>query len=934
MPPPNVSVRHSSEALNAVTRLLSASLDTAGPAALHQLLVDEARALFGATGAVLLSIEERERLAHVVCSAPSQPTPNRRLQLDALPALAELTDQRSSHVLLSTARTQVLGRLLGWSGATPSAMVLPLRSRDRLEHALVLRGPHFGWGTDPDTVSVATAFAAAAGAAVAQARLGAEQATRMAQQAALSRAGRQLNDRGLDLPAVLHGICAEAQAILDGDCAIVYRKDTDDSLTVEACLGLPDGTAGRRLPISTGLSGRVVSANRALLTNDYDQLAQPSPGTPFDGIRSCLSVPLRWDGELRGVLSVGFRRTQFVDPRDLALLEAFGELAAAACRNASTAAGLARAARTDGLTGCLNQSALRELLRDEVARSERTGVPVSIILLDLDEFKEVNERAGHLTGDEVLRRVGDALRASVRPYDAVARYGGDEFVIICPGADEPAALEVAHRALDRVEAGVRSLTGTRGTAATAGVAQLRPGQPVLGLLDDADRALLYGKQELDRGVAVRASDLPASWSGAVDDRHASRLGDTPIRDVIGAAEEPRAQPGAAGHGTGAGDAQPWPSNDSGSDAERSRLEKRTRQLSIARALGTRLAGISDPDAIPDAVVDELHRAFGYFLCAAVRLREDDYVEAVAVRGDNFVRLLVDQWTQPRDAGLIGRSLRARRAIVVDDVLLDSTYATTIATHEVRSEMVAPVWVGDKLWGVLNVEELRPRAFDENDVQLLEMLADQLGAALRSATLYAQLERAYLGTAEALAAALEAKDAYTASHAHSIVDWADRVGERLGMSADERRDLRYGAIFHDIGKIAVPEAILNKRGPLDVTEATLVRRHTIVGEQILAPVEFLSGVLPIVRHEHERWDGGGYPDGLAGREIPLSARVVFVCDAYHAMTSDRPYRQAMAPDAARAELAAGAGTQFDPAVVAAFLAVLDDEQRAPHLVAVS
>jgi HD-GYP domain-containing protein (c-di-GMP phosphodiesterase class II) len=386
--------------------------------------------------------------------------------------------------------------------------------------------------------------------------------------------------------------------------------------------------------------------------------------------------------------------------------------------------------------------------------------------------------------------------------------------------------------------------------------------------------------------------------------------------------------------TAAADEDTWPVATNERDAERTRLEKRTRQLSIASALGTRLGAIADPAAIPEAVVDELHRAFGYFLCSAVRIREDGHVEAAAARGDSFVRLSVEQWSQPRDAGIIGRALMARRAIVVDDVLLDPTYSETSATRDVRSEMAAPVWVGDDLWGVLNVEELRPRAFDENDAQLLQMLADQMGAALRSATLYAQLERAYLGTAEALAAALEAKDAYTANHAHSIVGWADAVGSRLGLTLDERRDLRYGAIFHDIGKIAVPEAILNKRGPLDAAERTLVRRHTIVGEQILAPVEFLRGVLPIVRHEHERWDGLGYPDGLQGRAIPLAARIVFVCDAYHAMTSDRPYRTAMAPVAARAELEAGSGTQFDPQVVAAFLTMLDDEERSPALVAVA
>jgi HD-GYP domain-containing protein (c-di-GMP phosphodiesterase class II) len=139
-----------------------------------------------------------------------------------------------------------------------------------------------------------------------------------------------------------------------------------------------------------------------------------------------------------------------------------------------------------------------------------------------------------------------------------------------------------------------------------------------------------------------------------------------------------------------------------------------------------------------------------------------------------------------------------------------------------------------------------------------------------------------------------------------------------------RDLRYGAAFHDIGKIAMPEAILNKPGPLTEDEYRTMQRHPVAGEQIIAPVEFLAGVRPIVRHEHERWDGGGYPDGLAGEAIPLGARIVFVCDAFHAMTSDRSYRRAMPRAEAVGELRRGAGSQFDPRVVAVFLEVLGAE----------
>jgi HD-GYP domain-containing protein (c-di-GMP phosphodiesterase class II) len=240
----------------------------------------------------------------------------------------------------------------------------------------------------------------------------------------------------------------------------------------------------------------------------------------------------------------------------------------------------------------------------------------------------------------------------------------------------------------------------------------------------------------------------------------------------------------------------------------------------------------------------------------------------------------------------------------------------------EAELAAPVHVGSRLWGALAVRSPRADGFGEDDAELVERAGEHVGAALRTAELYHELDQTYQGTAEALAAALEAKDAYTADHAHSIAELAVQVGRELGLDEGELRDLRYGAVFHDIGEIAVPDAILNKPGPLDEDERAIVRRHPVVGEQILAPVPFLAGVRRIVRHDHERFDGAGYPDGLRDHEIPLGARVVLVVDAYHATVSDRPYRRALSQEAARDELRAGAGSQFDLEVVAALVRVLE------------
>jgi two-component system, cell cycle response regulator len=164
------------------------------------------------------------------------------------------------------------------------------------------------------------------------------------------------------------------------------------------------------------------------------------------------------------------------------------------------------------------------------------------------------------------------------------------------------------------------------------------------------------------------------------------------------------------------------------------------------------------------------------------------------------------------------------------------------------------------------------------------------------------------------------------HGGEVAELAGRTALRLGLDVDMVRAVRQGAELHDIGKLAVPDAILNKPGPLDEDEWAFMRRHTVVGERILAAAPALLDVAKLVRSSHERYDGAGYPDGLAGEAIPLGSRVIAVCDAWDAMVSDRPYRRAMSREDALAELERCAGTQFDPAVVAAFQVVLEQPRR--------
>ena len=186
----------------------------------------------------------------------------------------------------------------------------------------------------------------------------------------------------------------------------------------------------------------------------------------------------------------------------------------------------------------------------------------------------------------------------------------------------------------------------------------------------------------------------------------------------------------------------------------------------------------------------------------------------------------------------------------------------------------------------------------------------------------ELNRAYRGTVMLLSDVVEADDNYTADHCRGVVSLVTTVADELEIDEDSRQELEFVALLHDVGKIVIPKDILNKPGALSDDEFELMKTHTIEGQVLLDRVGGLLGrVGAVVRSCHERWDGHGYPDGLAGYEIPLPARIVFACDAYNAMTTDRPYRAAMSQETAIEELWANAGTQFDPRIVAALASVI-------------
>jgi HD-GYP domain-containing protein (c-di-GMP phosphodiesterase class II) len=268
------------------------------------------------------------------------------------------------------------------------------------------------------------------------------------------------------------------------------------------------------------------------------------------------------------------------------------------------------------------------------------------------------------------------------------------------------------------------------------------------------------------------------------------------------------------------------------------------------------------------------------------------------------------WSLVRD-GLFGHTpvrelLRALLGIThIDAILSPLAFVTTIVAAE---EPLSLAVIGPLVW-LLSVfsRERRERY---------------------TATL--ELNRAYRGTVMLLADVVESEDGYTAEHSRSVVSLAHAVAEELNVGADQRQELEFAALLHDVGKISIPKDILNKPDKLDEAEFEVMKTHPIEGQFMLDRVGGLLGrVGEIVRSCHERWDGNGYPDGLALEEIPLASRIVFVCDAYNAMTTDRPYRKAMPKEEAVAELLGNAGTQFDPAIVAALVQVVEQGEPEPR-----
>jgi len=474
---------------------------------------------------------------------------------------------------------------------------------------------------------------------------------------------------------------------------------------------------------------------------------------------------------------------------------------------------LRRAAITDALTGLVNRRALAPMVGHEIARCERLGHPLCLAVLDLDHFKDVNDRLGHQGGDELLVEVSTMWRAALRAGDVLVRSGGDEFVLILPSTEVTQAVAV----LDRLQRGTPQ-------SFSCGLATAVPGTTTEDLLRQADHACYQAKTKARGSLVLSDAAALLHAEGTPGDDHDDRL-----------------PPG-------------------GSWRARPAAARLLRLLALTVPFATSLAAVLGSNAV-------LWRPHGWGAFLLLGLVDLAIGVAVAKSVNHLARRLLPLAT------LFSLSL-----VFPDQA--PSRFGTALKANS-TARLRAHIRAG----------------FDDADVA-------------------AGAENLLV-----LLAALSRHDSMTRGHCERVRAFVDLLAAELRLGPADRERLRWAALFHDIGKLKVPGPLLRKPAKPTREEWETLRRHPVEGARLIAPMaRWLGQWANAVAEHHERFDGTGYPNGLAGADISLGGRILAVADAYEVMISSRPYSRPVKPEAARRELVACAGAQFDPAVVRAFLSI--------------
>ena len=845
------------------------------------------------------------------------------------------------------------------------------------------------------------------------------------------------------LDALLVRIADTLADLVPHESMTIYEADEAQSILtpVLARHDWADEVMRKRVRFDEGVTGWAARRREPVLLNQahLDPRVRTIPGTPLEP-EALISIPLVARARIKGVFNL-YRSgadVEFTDD-EFELAKRFADAAALAIDNAQIRALLEHQAQTDSLTGLFNHRSFHERLLGALQDASRTHDPVAVVMLDLDDFKRINDVHGHGVGDELLKLLADTLRGTVRPEDIVCRLGGEEFGVIMTACDGVDATLVAKRIVARLAEldipGIGKSTVSVGLALgpehamnPRELAACAEAAMMTAKAQGKNRVVLYqegGTERPDAPMVVRDvrslahMKMLQSLTGKLNRLNDVRkIGDeitSELRSLIdyhncrvfvvdGDDLVPVAFRGALGADTGAlplellririgvgvtgrcaERAEPLLIGDAANCEFGHRIDGtpviEESLVAVPLKYGSRVAGVIVVSKLGLDQFDEddvrlLDVLAGH---AAVAVENARLYESARREAESATQLLefsrelasssslehILQRVVELTSALLGSP---RTSIWIEDetgfVAPRALFGHTAAEREIVSERRYDarktgsgmpttsepfVLTAEQITGLVD-DALEPTTsyaiapldiegrgafivaalpeeehYGDRELRLFGGLAQQAKLAITNASNYEGLERTFVTTVEALANALEANDEYTSTHARWISDLSLRVGARMGLGDEALKRLELGALLHDIGKIGVPTTILGKPGRLSSTERAVIEMHPVLGERIIAPIDRLQEVRSIVRHCHERWDGRGYPDGLAGADIPLEARIIFVCDAYHAMTTDRPYRKRLGHPEAVRRLREGAGSQFDPTVVEICLDVLELER---------
>jgi len=345
------------------------------------------------------------------------------------------------------------------------------------------------------------------------------------------------------------------------------------------------------------------------------------------------------------------------------------------------------------------------------------------------------------------------------------------------------------------------------------------------------------------------------------------------------------------------------------------LSKTIKDLKLLCDIGNELVSIMNPEAVFKRIIYHLKHTFGYER-VAILLFDETTNELIIRAAEKPYPAAVRRLRIKPGVGITGNVALTGKPYLSNDVRKEHRYL--VFDKKTMSEVCVPLKIYDVATGVINIESYKTNMFDENDIKLLTLISQVAAIAIENSRLYESLENSYLETIKALVSAVEAKDPYTKGHSQRVRRYAIQIARHLNLSLNDLKELNYAGYLHDIGKIGISDFLLSKPSSLTTHEYELMKEHPNIGYNMIRDISHLTRASYIIRSEHEKFDGTGYPNGLRKHDIPVGARIIAVADAYDAMTTYRPYRKALSRKEAIKRLKENAGSQFDPRIVKAFL----------------